>query len=102
MLNKIVLILAFLLFSTSVFADGNLDITDPKMVAELVKLDTIISSISKGVMGCMDSGKEHKQCMCENRALFAQFSEAANKFFNKHSSRSTESYIFESIKLFFE
>ena len=73
----------FLMASPS-FAAVNLDITDQNMVADLVELDEIISSISSGVMGCIESGKEHKPCMCENRDLFAQFSKAANKFFKKY------------------
>lgn len=77
-------ILGWMLFSVSAFAGGNLDITDPKMTAELVELDVSISSISSGVMGCMDSGKEHKTCMCENRELFARFSDATNNFFKKY------------------
>jgi hypothetical protein len=81
MFKKIGLILVWMLFSVSAFADGNLDITDSKMVADLVELDEIISAISSGVMGCMDTGKEHKPCMCESRELFAQFSDSANKFF---------------------
>jgi hypothetical protein len=81
---KVSLTILILLVTFPAFGAGNLDITDSKMVADLVELDSIISSISTGVMGCMDSGSEHKPCMCENRALFAQFSEAANRFFNKY------------------
>lgn len=84
MLKKIALVLAWMLCVAPVFAAGNLDITEPEMVAELVELDALISSISDGVMGCMDSGKEHKLCMCENRDLFARFSAAADSFFEKH------------------
>jgi hypothetical protein len=80
MLRKTGLILAGVLISVPVFADANMDITEPKMVAQLVELDAIISAISAGVMGCMDSGNEHKQCMCENKDLFAKFSGAANNF----------------------
>lgn len=78
------LFLVWMLISAPVFAGGNLDITEPKMVADLVELDKLISAISTGVMGCMDSGKEHKVCMCENRDLFAQFSAAANNFFGNY------------------
>ena len=84
MLKIIGLSLVWMLFSVSAFAEGNLDITDPKMIADLVELDSIISSISSGVTGCMESGKEHKTCMCENRELFARFSDAATTFFNKY------------------
>ena len=70
--------------ATPIFAAGNLAISDHNMVADLVELDEIISSIASGVMGCMDSGKEHKQCMCENRMLFGQFTEAANELFRKY------------------
>ena len=84
MLKMTGLILVWMLFSVSAFAGGNLDIKDPMMVADLVELDEIIGTISSGVMGCMDTGKEHKPCMCENRELFARFSDAANTFFNKY------------------
>ena len=84
MFKKIGLFLVWMLFSVSAFANGNLDITDSKMVAELVELDEIISAISSGVMGCLDAGKEHKPCMCESRELFAQFSRKADAFFREH------------------
>lgn len=90
MLKRFVPVFVLVLLSVPAFAEGtvtfgnNLDITDPKMVADLAELDAIISSISIEVMACIDSGKEHKPCMCENRELFAEFSEVVNKFFKKY------------------
>ena len=81
---KTLLTILMLLMASPSFAAVNLDITDQNMVADLVELDEIISSISSGVMGCIESGKEHKPCVCENRDIFAQFSKAANKFFKKY------------------
>jgi hypothetical protein len=81
---KYFVLLLVLICSTPVFAADNLDVTDPEMVAGLVELDGIIGALSAGVMGCMDSGKKHKLCMCENRDLFARFSGAADSFFKKY------------------
>ena len=62
----------------------NLGINDPTMTDDLVKLDQVMTTISSAVMGCMDQGKAHKECMCETKHLFAKFTETSNELFYKH------------------
>ena len=80
------IILVVILFFPAVAPAENLDITDQTIVEDLIRLDGIMSDVSSAVMGCMDKGKAHKECMCESKSLFERFTESANELLKTHSA----------------
>ena len=90
---KTVTTIFLLLMATAALGSENLTITDREMVADLVAIDKSISAISAGVMACIDSGKEHKLCMCENRALFNEFAVAMNRLLQTYPQLKREDLV---------
>ena len=78
------LALCLLLISPVAWADDGIDITDPDQVSALLAVQEKIDSLSSSVMKCMDSGKGHKVCMCDNEALINDFNTTVNKLFELH------------------
>ena len=78
------LIIFLLLISHVIWADDGVEITDPDQVSALLEVQEKIDSLSSSVMNCMDSGKVHKACMCDNEALINEFNTTANKLFELH------------------
>lgn len=78
------LALCLLLISHVTWSDDDIDITDADQVSALLAVQEKIDSLSSNVMKCMDSGKEHKACMCDNKALINDFNEKVNTLFELH------------------
>ena len=75
------LTLTVLFHSTS---QANVEIKDQAIVVDLVTVQNEIDSISSSIMSCMDSGKEHKDCMCDNEIKFINFKKTVKVLFEKH------------------
>lgn len=79
-LNKNIVKRLFIIFLLSfiniAWSDDGIDITDPNIVSALLEVQEKIDSISSSVMKCMDSGKDHNTCMCDNEALILDFNTA--------------------------
>jgi len=67
-----------------VWADEGVDITNPIQVLALVAIQERLDSVSDAVMGCMDSGGEHKACLCEHKELIVQFNTSVKNLFLNH------------------
>ena len=80
------LILTILLVAASNFAwaDEGVDITNPNQVLELVTIEEKLDTVSTAIMACMDSGKEHKPCLCEHKEKIIQFNASAKNLFVNH------------------
>ena len=78
---KFSLIILFLFLVNPVMADDGVDITDPLQVSVLHHLQEKIDSISVAINGCMDTGEEHKSCMCKHKDLIIEFNTTAKKIF---------------------
>ena len=78
---KYLLIMLLAVIANLAWADEGVDITDPIQVSELRALQEIIDSVSTAIMECMDSGREHKACMCKHSALVIQFNTSVNNLF---------------------
>ncbi len=78
----VIMLLAFVI--SSVRADDGADITDPGQVAGLSNLQDQIDSISTAIMSCMDSGKDHKTCMCQHNDMIAEFNASVGRLFSNH------------------
>jgi hypothetical protein len=81
---KIFFVSILLLIPGLSLASGNLEIKAPLMVSDLVKVSHEIDSLSSAIMSCIDSGKEHKDCMCANKQLFAHFTDTVNTLFKTY------------------
>lgn len=68
--------------SSSCFA--NVEIKDQETVDDLIIIQNEIDSISSAIMSCMDSGKQHKECMCDNEAKFVNFAKTVQALFEEH------------------
>jgi hypothetical protein len=73
-----------LLFTPAFARAGNLEIRDPAVVADLAEVQNEIEAISSAVMSCIDSGREHQECMCDNRGKFVHFSRTVATLFADH------------------
>jgi hypothetical protein len=78
------LVIFFLLISHVAWADDGVDITDPDLVSALLETQKKLDSISSSVMSCINSGNDHKVCMCENETLILDFNTAVIKLFEMH------------------
>lgn len=83
-LMKRLLIIFLLSFTNVAWSDDGVDITDPDLVSTLLEIQKKLDSISSNVMKCIDSGTDHKVCMCENEALILDFNTAVDKLFEMH------------------
>ncbi len=78
------MILLCIVFSNVSLAAGNLEITDPAKVYQLMEIQNQIDAVSSAVMSCMDTGREHGECMCRNKHMFIAFSKAVSSFFKEY------------------
>ena len=69
-------------FSNVVWSDEGVDISDPAQVTELHKVQDKLDSVSTAIMSCMDTGEEHKTCLCKNEELIVQFNSIVEKLFS--------------------
>jgi len=81
---KQLLIILLAVITNSIWADEGVDITNPVQVSELHNLQEKLDSVSNAIMGCMDSGEEHKACICKYKELIIQFNTSAKKLFLNH------------------
>lgn len=78
---RILLLLVLLFLPGPAVADEPIDINDPKTMFLLVEVQEEIDFISSAVLGCLDAGREHSECMCENKAMISHFTETVNDLF---------------------
>ncbi len=81
---KRLLIIFLLSFTNIAWSDDGVDITDPDLVSALLVIQNKLDAISSSVMKCIDSGNDHKVCMCENETLILDFNTAVIKLFEMH------------------
>ncbi len=81
---KRLLIILLLSFTNIAWSDDGVDITDPGLVSALLVIQNKLDAISSSVMKCIDSGNDHKDCMCENETLILDFNTAVIKLFEMH------------------
>lgn len=77
-------LLILLLVPGLVVSAEPLDVKNPDIMFSLVEVQEEIDYISSVVMGCVDSGREHSDCMCSNKAMFSRFTQKVGKLFVKH------------------
>ena len=69
---------------TGVVVDEGLDLSDPGQVSALYRLQLEMDLISDAVMGCMDGGIGHHECMCTHEDLFAGFASSVAGVLEDH------------------
>lgn len=63
---------------------ANVEINDQAIVDDLTVVQNEIDSLSAAIMSCMDTGKQHQECMCDNEEKLVQFSKTVQVLFEKH------------------
>ncbi len=63
------------------WSDDGVDITGPSEVTALTGIQEKIDIISTVVTDCVNSGKDHGDCLCENEALILSFNQAVKQLF---------------------
>jgi len=81
---KQLLIIFLVTFTSFVWADEGVDIDDKVQVSELNNIQDKLDSVSTTIMGCMDSGEEHKACMCKHKELIIQFNTNVKILFSNY------------------
>ena len=74
------LIILLTVITNTVWAYEGVDITNPAQVSELHNLQEKLDSVSNAIMGCMNSGEEHKVCICKHKELVIQFNTSAKTY----------------------
>jgi len=77
------LLILLSLAATPVFA-GTYLINDSEMLFNLVEVQEEVDFISSAIMGCLDSGRDQRECMCDNKGMMAHFSATVKELFKKH------------------
>ena len=80
-------IFVFIVFFTALLSStsqANVEIIDQAIVDDLIVVQKKIDSISDAIKNCMNSGKQHQKCMCDNEEKFSQFSKTVRMLFDKH------------------
>ena len=67
-----------------VWADEGVDIKDLQQISALNQVQIRLDSVSTAVMSCMDAGKEHPVCLCQNQKLIIRFNTSVNELFINH------------------
>ena len=78
--NLIVVPLLLAMASIS-WSAPSVDITDPAQASALVAIQNKIDRISSAVMACIDSGKAHPDCMCQNQSSIVEFNASVTALF---------------------
>jgi len=68
-------------FLVSIAWADEIEISDPTLVAELVVVQEKLDSVSTAIMACLDSGQEHKYCMCKQKDKVIQFNTSVKNMF---------------------
>lgn len=71
MRKQLFVILIFL--TCNAYSDEGVDIVNDAQINALLAIQDQIDAISAGVMSCMDKGKTHPECLCENETRFVKF-----------------------------
>lgn len=75
------LFIFFVMWSQVALSDGSIDISEPNEVAALTELQEKLDTISLAVMLCIESGKDHSDCLCESEELILDFNKAVYQLF---------------------
>jgi hypothetical protein len=75
------LFVLLLFVSCNAYSDEGIDIVDNAQINALLAIQEQIDAISAGVMSCMDSGKTHPACLCENETRFMKFTQLVENLF---------------------
>ncbi len=75
------LFVPLLIWTQAAWSDASVDISEPSEVAALTELQEKVDGISSAVMFCINSGKEHADCLCESKALILDFNSAVERLF---------------------
>ncbi|PHS72194.1 MAG: hypothetical protein COB22_05710 [Cycloclasticus sp.] len=67
--------------SSFVSANEDVLIEDSNQVAQLNAIQSNLDEVSSAVMSCIDSGKEHSVCLCQNEEIIIQFNINVKKLF---------------------
>jgi hypothetical protein len=81
---KILLYLLVISFVLSSPSFANIEINNQEIVDDLIVIQNEIDTISSAIMSCMDSGKQHKECMCDNKEKLVNFAKTAQALFDEH------------------
>jgi len=81
---KLILTILLATVANFVWADEGVNIANPNQVLELVIIEKKLDTVSSAIMACMDSGKEHKSCLCEQKEKIIQFNTSVKKLFVNH------------------
>lgn len=79
---KYVLMILLTTFSNVVWGDEGVDISDPAQVAELHKVQDKLDSVSTAIVSCMDTGEDHKTCLCKHKELIIDFNSIVENLFS--------------------
>jgi len=82
-ISLLTILLLGLLASFS-WASDEVDVTEPQKVAALTGVQEKIDPISAAIGDCMNSGKDHGDCMCENEELILNFNGTVGKLFETY------------------
>lgn len=78
------LFLIFLITASSfLWASEEVLIEDSSVVSRLNTIQENLDNVSTAVMSCIESGKEHSACMCQNKTLIIQFNTSVKTLFEE-------------------
>ena len=73
-----------LTFSGFVSANEEVLIENSKQVAQLNTIQSHLDKVSSAVMSCIDLGKEHSVCLCQNKEIIIQFNTNVKKLIEEN------------------
>lgn len=81
---KYITVLCLLFAASIAAADTNFEVSDPQQVDSLQSIQTQIDLLGTAVMTCLDTGKTHNTCLCENAERIQAFNLSVTTLFQKH------------------
>ena len=70
---KVFFLVLFLSLPNILWASEDVLIEDSALVSQLNIIHNGLAKVSSAVMNCLDSGKEHPVCLCQNKSIIIEF-----------------------------
>ena len=80
-------------FSSFTFANAEVLIKNPNIVAQLNTVQSNLDNVSSSVMACIESGREHSACLCQSKEAITQFNRSVETLFKKNKALQTHDLV---------
>ncbi|MEW4982094.1 MAG: hypothetical protein AB1Y26_02510 [Cycloclasticus sp.] len=90
---KKLIFIYILAFTSLAFANEEVLIENPNIVAQLNTIQSNLDKVSSSVMACLESGHEHSACLCQNKEIINHFNNNVEALFRENKALETHDLV---------